>query len=122
VTVSASASTGYLASAASTVSSAAVATEQLNAPGIPTAVANGTTGLTVSYSASSNAPSGQIYSVEVCTNQSMSSGCVTKTTANLNYPFTGLSTSTAYWSTVTASASTGYLVSTASESTSSTTS
>ena len=111
VTVTAVASTGWLASTSS-VSAIATATEQLNTPGTPTVTASGSNALKVTYAASSNAPGGQLYSVKACTNSGMTSGCVTQTVASGN-TITGLANFTSYWVTVTASASTGYLASAA---------
>jgi hypothetical protein len=121
VTVSANASTGYLASVASSVAGPTAATVQLNAPAV-TSLAYGTTAgsLTVNFTASSNAPAGQTYSAEACTGSGMSGTCINQPTITSGGQFTLLgytqgSAGTAYYVTVTATASAGYLSATSAQ-------
>lgn len=68
--------------------------------------------LVVSYTNSSNAPSGQTYTVQGCTDLAMTMGCVSQTSYASGTQFTGLTQGTSYYVIVTAAASTGYLAST----------
>jgi len=118
VTVTAVASTGYLASPASTVAGPQPATTALTNPTAVT-LGYGTTkgSISVAFTAPSNAPGGQTYSAEACTNSAMSQGCVLNGTITSGGQITGLSATqgsagTNYYVTVTAVASTGYLAST----------
>ncbi len=115
VTVAAPASTGYLASI-STVSAATVATVQLAVPSTPTLGYGTAAGSLTVTSTSSNAPSGQTYTVEACTNVGMSSGCVTNASFTSGSNLTGLADTPGiaggtYYVEVSANASTGYLAS-----------
>jgi len=115
VTVTAEASTGYIASAASTAGTG-TATTQLNAPTAVAATPTTTSGsMSVSWTASSNAIAGQTYSVKVYSDAGLTTQ-VGATSTGKTSPFvvTGLTLGTAYWYTVTAEASTGYLASAAS--------
>jgi hypothetical protein len=113
VTVTAVASTGYLASSASTASSVGTATEQLNTPTITSFTAYNTTTMIINTS-SSNQPAGQTFTVKACKNVGMTGPCVTSTTYTSGAQLGGFAASTSYWVEVTANASTGYLVSTVS--------
>ncbi len=113
LTVTALASSGYLAST-SAVSNATSATTQLSAPSITSTSSPSTGTATITYSASPNAPSGQNYRANVCTNSSMTTGCLSVNAYVSGATITGLSSATAYYVTVTATASSGYLASTSS--------
>ena len=114
-TVTASASPGYLVSAASSASAGLAATTQLSAPTSVTLSAGTSNGsLTVAFSAPANAATGQLYTVTFCTNTGMSTGCVGPTSVTTGTSVSGLTAGTVYFATVTASASPGYLVSPAS--------
>jgi len=110
-TITALASSGYLTST-SAVSSAVKATTSLVAPTISSTSSPSTGTATISYSGSSNAPSGQTYKATVCTNASMTNGCVSVSSYVSGASITGLSSATTYYVTVTAVASPGYLAST----------
>src|SRR5487761_2310768 len=116
VQIVADASTGYLA-ATSPPGGPAPATVQLAAPsGVALDYGLSVGSINVSFSAPFNAASPQTYTVKLCTNSAMSSGCVTKASFVSGSDATGLaygvgSAGTTYWVTVTADASTGYLVS-----------
>ena len=75
-TVTASASPGYLVSAASSASAGLAATTQLSAPTSVT-LGHGTLAgsLTVSFTAPANAVVGQTYTTVLCTNSGMTTGC-----------------------------------------------
>jgi type II secretory pathway pseudopilin PulG len=118
VTVTAVASTQGFASATTAVASA-VAPGQLAAPtGVSVGYGTVEGSIAVTFTGSSGAPSGQTYSLLVCTNNAMSAGCKP---VNPNYTsgadFTGLAytqgspSTTPYWVQVTANASAGYLAS-----------
>jgi hypothetical protein len=105
----------YVSNTSGTSSTSVIATVQLAAATNVTVVPSATTAgaLSVTFGAPSNAPSGQTYSVEICTNASMTNpGC----TATSNYAsgtqITGFTGGTTYYATVTATGSTGYLAST----------
>ncbi len=116
VALTATASSGYLA-ATTPPTGPTPATVQLTAPGTPT-LAYGASGgsLNISFTPSTNAASSQSYTVDACTNSNMSSQCVTNTNFTSGSDLTGLANTlgqagTTYYVTVTANASTGYLVS-----------
>lgn len=107
-TIGALASNGYLSST-SAVSNGVKATTALTPPSI-TSVASSTSGTaTISYSGSSNAPSGQTYRATACTNASMTLGCVSTNSYVSGATFSGLTSATTYYVTITANASSGYL-------------
>jgi hypothetical protein len=92
-----------------------VVTAQLSNPGIPT-LAYGTSvgSIAVTFSAPSNAASGQTYTAEACTDVAMGQNCVNYPSALTSagtFNFTGLTQGTNYYVGVTANASSGYLVS-----------
>ncbi len=68
----------------------------------------------VSFNSPSNAPSNQVYTAEACTNNAMSSGCVTVNSFTTGSQISGLTAGTSYYVTITANASSGYLASTSS--------
>jgi hypothetical protein len=116
VTITANASTGYVA-ATSLASSATMATVQLTAPVVTSTIATVTaasaTGqMTVTFIGSSNAPTIQTYSATTCTNAGMTSGCVTQGTFTSGSQIAGLTLGTSYFVSVTAAASSGYLAAT----------
>ncbi len=113
VTITAVASSGYLA-ATSSVVGPTLATVQLNTPSISAVSPSATTAgaLTVTFSGSSNAPGGQTYTVTVCTNAAMTTGCVTSASYTSGSQLTGLTAGTNYYATITANASSGYLAAT----------
>jgi type II secretory pathway pseudopilin PulG len=74
----------------------------------------------VTFTAPSNAPGGQLYSAEACTDSGMTQNCVGPETIASPGQITGLTytqgnAGTAYYVTITASASTGYLASTSTD-------
>jgi|GEM_PF-552494 len=117
VTVSADASTGYAASAASSAGSG-LATVQLSAPTGATVVAGPASGqIIVTFTAPVNAAPGQLYTVMVYSNNTLTTQVgAARTGLTSGSVITGLTTGTAYWVTVIAQASSGYLVSAASAS------
>jgi Tfp pilus assembly protein PilV len=116
VQITAVASTTGFVSAATALSSPALATVQL---ATPTAVMLGygpTAGsVSVSFTPPTMAAANQIYTVEACTNAGMTQGCVTNTNftgSNLtNLPFTAGKAGATYWVEVSANLSSGYLAS-----------
>ena len=98
VTVTANASTGYLASAPSTTAGPQNATSQIGTPGTPTLAASTTTAgaITATFSASSGtAPAS--YTAKACTNAAMTTGCVTQTSYTSGAQLTGLTAGTSYY-------------------------
>jgi hypothetical protein len=119
VTVSANASSGYLASPASTVSASQAAISIFIAPtGVTLAYGTTAGSLTVTFTGSTGtAPTS--YSATACTNNTMTTGCVTNPSIVSGGQITGLaytagSAGTPYFVTVSANASSGYLASPAS--------
>ncbi|MGC2485369.1 MAG: fibronectin type III domain-containing protein [Acidimicrobiales bacterium] len=117
VQITAVASANYLATT-SPPSGPTMATIQLAAPSAPTLNYGAVSGaLSVSFSGSANAPpSGQTYTVEACSNSSMTGVCVTNSNFTSGSNLTGLtivpgSAGGTYYVEVTANASTGYLAS-----------
>ncbi|HEV3213450.1 MAG TPA: hypothetical protein VGZ03_08665 [Acidimicrobiales bacterium] len=116
VTITAVASSGYLAATTGSVGPT-LATIQLAAPtGVSLAYGTVAGSIAVTYTGSSNAPGGQTYTVKACTNAGMTTGCVTNANLASGANLTGLAyaqgaSGTAYYVTVTANASSGYLVS-----------
>jgi hypothetical protein len=108
---------GYVAATSATSASAATATVQLAAPtGVTLAYGSVAGSIQVSYTASSNAAAGQTYTVKACTDAGMTTGCVTNANLASGGNLTGLAyvqglAGTAYYVTVAANASTGYLAS-----------
>jgi hypothetical protein len=114
-TVTASASPGYLVSPASSASAGLKPTTQLAAPTAVTLTAGTSNGsLTVTFTGSSNAAAGQLYTVTFCTNSGMTTGCVGPSSVTSGSSVTGLTGGNTYFATVRASASAGYLISAAS--------
>ena len=117
VTITANASTGYLA-ATSTVAGPFSPTVQLNAPSNVTLSYGPTAGsITVTFTAPTNAAVGQTYTAQACTNALMTLNCITPQAITSGGSITGLtytqgSAGTAYYVTITANASTGYLAAT----------
>ena len=87
---------------------------QLGVPGITQVVPSATTAgaVTISYTGSSNAPTGQTYNAVACTDSQMSLNCVNQSNYTSGSQFTGLTPGTAYYVQVIANASTGYLAAT----------
>jgi Fibronectin type III domain len=116
VTAVASAGSGYVSSAANS-SSSTVATKQLNSPTINSVTSGSSTtsgSLTVNFTAPNNGPgSGQTYTAEACTGTNLSGTCSSVQAITSGGMVTGLTPGTAYYVTVNAVASTGYLASTA---------
>ena len=111
VGVTATAPTGYVANTAVS-SSSLIPTTQLSNPGTPTLAYGATAGsLTVTFSAPANAAAGQTYTAQACTNAAMTTGCTTSVAIVSGGTLTGLTQGTPYYVGVTATASTGYLVS-----------
>jgi len=114
-TVTASASAGYLMSPASSASAGLKSTTQLLAPsGVVLTAGTSNGSLTVTFTGSSNAAVGQLYTVTFCTNSGMTTGCVGPSSVTSGASVTGLTGGTTYFATVTAVASAGYLISAAS--------
>ncbi len=92
-------------------SPAAMATVQLSAPSSLAGASSTTTAgvVDVSFAAPTNAPSNQRYSVQACTNIAMTTGCVSQGSTYSGAQITGLTAGTAYYLTVKATSSTGYL-------------
>ena len=117
VTITAvSTATGFV-SATTGVSGPTVATLQL-APPTNVSVGYGSVAgsVSINFTGSAGAPSGQTYSVKACTNSSMSTGCVTNASYVAGADVTGLSYTvgnqgTLYFVQVTANPSPGYLAS-----------
>ena len=110
-------SAAYVGATSGVSASPAPATSQLNAPtGVSLAYGTVAGSIAVSYTGSSNAPGSQTYSVTACTNPGMTTGCVTSANLASGANLTGLAyvqgnPGTAYYVTVTANASAGYLAS-----------
>ena len=117
VTVTAVASTGYLASSPSAVpASPTMASIQLISPSITSVTAPTKPGtLKVSFNGSPNAPNGESYTILACTNTNMTQGCqsttVKKSSSSMSGTVTGLTSGETYYVTVTANAMSGYLAS-----------
>jgi hypothetical protein len=112
VTVTAVASTGYLAST-SIVAGQQAATSQVNAPtGVTVASSTTTAGaITATFTASSGtAPSS--YTALACTDPGMSAYCVGPTSITSGSQITGLVSGTPYYVTITANPPTGYVAAT----------
>jgi hypothetical protein len=110
VTVTANASSGYLASAASSVAGPQNATSQVNAPGTPTVATSTTTAgaITATFTASTGtAPAS--YTAIACTNAAMTTGCVTQTGYTSGAQLTGLTQGSSYYVTITAVPPAGYV-------------
>jgi hypothetical protein len=107
-------STGYL-SATSPPFGPTIATSQLTAPTGVTLDYGTTAGsLAVTFSASSNAPAGQIYSATACTDSAMRNNCVTNASIASGGQISGIpfpqgSVGTPYYVSVSANASTSYV-------------
>jgi hypothetical protein len=116
VTVTANVNGSTPATTSIVSSPAELATSQL---AVPTSVA-GTSSMSatgvidVSFTSPSNAPSNQVFMAEACTNNAMSSGCVTVNSFTTGSQISGLTAVTSYYVTITANASSGYLASTSS--------
>jgi hypothetical protein len=114
VTVTATASTGYLAST-SAVSSAHADTSQVNAPtGLTTAPSTTTAGaVTATFTASTGvAPAS--YTATACTASNMTGTCFTQTSYTSGSQFTGLTQGTNYYVQITAVGASGYASATSS--------
>ena len=107
-TISALASSGYLSSA-SAVSNGVMATTSLASPSISATSSPSSGTASITYSVSSNAPSGQTYTAEACTNVSMTLACLSVNSYVSGASFSGLNSTTTYYVTITANASSGYL-------------
>ena len=120
VTVSANASSGFLASAASSPSVSHADTSVLNPPTNLTVASSTTTvgAVKVSFSASSGtAPAvPSSYTATACTDAAMTQNCVTQTSYTSGSQFTGLTAGTGYYVMITAVAPTGFVDATASPS------
>ncbi|HVB70872.1 MAG TPA: fibronectin type III domain-containing protein [Acidimicrobiales bacterium] len=111
VTVRADAYDGFIASTSLPFSPPVMATIGLHPPTNVSATASATTGgvLYVTYTGSTNAPSGQTYTATACTNAGMTSNCVSQGNFGSGGPLTGLIAGSTYYATVRADASQGYL-------------
>jgi hypothetical protein len=117
VTITANASSSAYASATTAEQGPALATVQLTTP-TDVSLAYGTVAgsIAVTFTGSSNAAGGQTYTAKACTNVLMTVNCVTNANLASGSNLTGLaytagSAGTSYYVTVTANASSGYLVS-----------
>ena len=120
VTVTANASTGYLASAPSTTAGPQNATSQVNPPGTPVVASSTTTAGAVT--ATFSAPTGVApasYTAVACTNAAMTTGCVTHANYTSGAQLTGLTQGTGYYVQITANGATGFLSATSAVSASS---
>ena len=109
MTVTANASSGYLASVPSATAGPQSATSQVSAPGTPTLLSSATTAgaITATFAASSGtAPSS--YTAVACTNAGMTAGCVTQTSYTSGAQLTGLTAGTSYFVQITAVPPVGY--------------
>ena len=118
VTITANSSSGYISSVSSPFGPT-LATVQLATPSAPTLGYGPVAGSLSVTATTSNAPAGQLYTVTACTNSAMTTGCVTTTNVPSGGNATGLAFTQglpgiAYYATVVAQASTGYLASGAS--------
>ncbi|HUD69351.1 MAG TPA: hypothetical protein VMQ40_03835, partial [Acidimicrobiales bacterium] len=110
-------SAGYLP--ASTAALGALATTQLTPPtGVTLGYGAVAGAVNVGFSAPSNASSSQTYTVKVCTNAAMTTGCVSNGNFSAGNDYTGLaytqgSAGPTYFVTITANASSGYFASSA---------
>lgn len=111
VTVRADAYNGFFASTSLPSSPPVVATIGLNAPTKLSATASTTIGgvLFITFTGSSNAPSGQTYTAAACTDTGMSANCIAQGNFASGGPFTGLTPGSTYYATVRADSSSGYL-------------
>jgi hypothetical protein len=104
--ITANASPGYLVSPTS-VQASGVETSQIGAPSNLTVTSTTRGEAMVKFTGSTGtAPLG--YTVEACTNQQMTTGCVTQTNYVSNAQLTGLTSRSSYWFQVTAIAPVGY--------------
>ena len=115
VTITAVASSGYLAVTTASVGPT-MATVQLGTPSTPVLAYGTVAGSIAVTTASSGAPGGQLFTIKACTNPGMTQNCVTDTNVASGGNATGLaftsgSAGTSYDVTATAQASSGYLVS-----------
>jgi type II secretory pathway pseudopilin PulG len=117
VTITAVSSASGYASATTAVSPATTATAQLVTPtGLNANYGTAAGTITLSFTPSVVVAPGQTYTVEACTDSGMTAGCVTNANYVAGSNLTGLayavgSPGTNYYVTVTANASSGYLVS-----------
>ncbi|MGA7833854.1 MAG: hypothetical protein WCA31_01450 [Acidimicrobiales bacterium] len=117
VQITATATANYLASTTPPYQPAVMATVQLQVPGTPTITAGTVAGsLSVNFAAPAIVAANQTYTVNACTNKTMSSGCVSNTNYTPGSNLTGLGytpggAGDSYYVDVIANASTGYLVS-----------
>lgn len=112
VTVTAVASSGYLASTSTVTPTATEATVQLTTPVITTTSTGvGSGKIIVNFTGSGNGPANQTYTLIACTNTQMNAGCVTNTSYKSGANQGGLAHATTYYVTITANASSGYLAS-----------
>jgi len=121
--ITALASNGYLGSTSAIYGPTAVTNGAMGTPGIPTLNFGSVAGsVAVTFTASSPAVSGQTYSAEACTNQSMTVGCFNQGVIASGGDLTGLNFTpgssggpgTTYFVTVAANAVTGYTASSSS--------
>jgi type II secretory pathway pseudopilin PulG len=114
VTVSADPNGNYTGTTSLIFSPPVKATVQLGAPSGVTAVGSSTQvgAIVVSFTAPSNAPSGQTYLLTVCSNQGMSLSCQSEAAVPSGSVVANLTAGSRYWATVTAVLSTGYLAAT----------
>ena len=115
VTLTAAASPGYLA-ITTPVNGPVVASSQLATPTTPVLAYGASAGSINVTTSSSNAPSGETYTIEACTNAAMTTGCVSVGTLTSGSDMTGLafttgSPGTTYYLTAIANAANGYLAS-----------
>jgi len=109
--------TGFVAASSAVSASAGPATTQLTAATITSVSPSSTTAgqLTIGFTGASNAPGGQTYTANACTNAAMTTGCVTQANYTSGAQFSGLTPGTNYYATITANASSGYLASTSAD-------
>ena len=113
VTVTANPPAGYVGTTSAVSTTPTGAAVQLNTPTVTAVTPSATTAgqLSISFTGSSNAPGGQTYSAMACTNAAMTTGCVTVASYTSGTAIS-LTAGTAYYVTITANASSGYLAAT----------
>jgi trimeric autotransporter adhesin len=118
--VTANASSGFLASSASTTAGPQADTSDIGAPGTPTVATSATTpGAIVATFTPFAGTVPLSYTATACTNAGMSAGCVTQLLYSSGAQITGLTPGKNYWVTITALPPAGYVGDTSLVSTSS---
>jgi hypothetical protein len=107
--VTANASPGYTASPPSTTTTSHADTSRIGVPGAPTASTSANAGaLVVTFAASPGVPPSS-YSATACTDQAMTTRCVTVNNYSSNSQLSGLRSGRTYYVQITAVGPTGYV-------------